>query len=73
MFVATDVEAAEGTRPSYEELALAHGVPVTTVTNHLHRMRREFRRAALERIRALTLDDQEFRDEARALLGADPA
>ena len=73
MFMTVDVESDGGARPTYEELAQAHGLPVTTVTNHLHRMRREFRRAALERIRALTLDDQEFRDEARALLGEDPA
>ena len=73
MFMTVDVESDGATRPTYEELAQAHGLPITTVTNHLHRMRREFRRAALERIRALTLDDQEFRDEARALLGEDPA
>jgi RNA polymerase sigma factor (sigma-70 family) len=73
MFLTVDVESDGGDRPTYEELAHTHGLPVTTVTNHLHRMRREFRRAALERIRALTLDEQEFRDEARALLGEDPA
>lgn len=72
MFVESDVEGADGTRPSYDDLALTFGVPVTTVTNHLHRMRREFRKAALERIRALTIDDQEFREEARMLLGEDP-
>lgn len=69
VFVRADVESADGERPSYEQLAAEAGVPVTTVTNHLHRMRREFRRCALERLRALTLDDDEYRAEARALLG----
>jgi DNA-directed RNA polymerase specialized sigma24 family protein len=72
IFLLSDVEGADGTRPSYDELARTFGVPVTAVTNHLHRMRREFRKAALERVRALTLDEQEFREEARQLLGEDP-
>lgn len=69
MFLRSDVESDAEARPSYERLAEEFGVPVTTVGNHLHRMRREFRRCALERLRALTLDDDEFRAEARALLG----
>jgi DNA-directed RNA polymerase specialized sigma24 family protein len=72
MFVSADVDTLDRPRPSYDDLARAHGVPVTTVTNHLHRMRREFRAAAIERIREMTLDEQEFREEVRALLGQEP-
>ena len=34
--------------------------------------RREFRRIVLEKLRALTATDDEYRREARALLGVDP-
>ena len=42
LFAAYDL--AEGPRPSYDELAVRHGLPVTTVTNHLAWARRELRR-----------------------------
>lgn len=74
LFRRYDVEADPGEKgPRYEDLAAEFGVPVTTVTNHLHWARREFRRLVLERLREITLDDDEFRDEARSLLGRDPA
>ena len=56
-------------RTSYDDLAREFGVPVTTVTNHLAAMRRKLRRLVLERLRATTVDEREFRREARALLG----
>jgi DNA-directed RNA polymerase specialized sigma24 family protein len=37
-------------RPSYAELAAEHGIPVTTVTNHLAWARRELRRLARARM-----------------------
>jgi len=43
-------DLAEDARPSYAELAAAHGIPVTTVTNHLAWARRELRRLVLERL-----------------------
>ena len=43
-------DLAEGTRPSYAELAAEHGIPVTTVTNHLAWTRRELRRLVRERL-----------------------
>ena len=45
------------------------GLPVTQVTNHLAAARREFRAAVLETLRELPRSDEEFRDEARELLG----
>lgn len=56
-------------RSSYEAVAARHAVPVTTVTNALAAMRRDLRRLVRERLRASTLDDREYRDEARGLLG----
>lgn len=68
LFVEYDL--GEGpTRPTYADLAAAHGVTVETITNHLAYARREFRRVVLELLRELTASDAEFRDEARALLG----
>jgi RNA polymerase sigma factor (sigma-70 family) len=54
---------------SYEELAKAHQLPVSSVTNHLAFARREFRRHVLALLRELTATDREFRTEARVVLG----
>ena len=56
-------------RPTYAELARSFGVAVTDVTNRLFRVRRELRRIVLEVLRELTAGEDEFREEARALLG----
>lgn len=61
--------AAEEERPTYEELARDFGLPATQVTNHLSAMRRELRREVLGALRALTASEEEFRAEARDLLG----
>jgi DNA-directed RNA polymerase specialized sigma24 family protein len=61
------VDAAE--RPSYADLAGALSIKVTDVTNHLAAARRELRAAVLDTLRELTASDDEFRSEARALLG----
>ncbi len=58
-----------GERPTYEALARRLGIPATQVTNHLHAMRRAFRREVLARVRAVAGSDAEFRAEARELLG----
>lgn len=57
---------------SYAELAQAHDIAVTDVTNALAWARREFRRIALERLRDLCGSEEEFRREARALFGWEP-
>jgi len=54
---------------SYDRLAEEFGIPVTQVTNFLAFARREFRRVVLEKLREITANDREFRDEARSLLG----
>lgn len=67
-----DLEGDDGARPTYEALGRELGLPVTQVTNHLAAMRRELRREVLEALRALTASDEEFRAEARDLLGVTP-
>lgn len=65
----------EGTEPekrwSYESLAKRFELSVTDVTNYLSYVRREFRRITLEKLRDMTSTDEEFRREARSLLGVD--
>ncbi len=56
-------------RPSYATVAAAIGVEVTTVTNYLHAARKELRAIVLANLRELTANEEEFRDEARAILG----
>jgi hypothetical protein len=62
-----------GQRPTYEQLARDAGVPVTTVTNQLAFVPRELRRLVLANIEQITTNSDEFRSEARALLGNDTA
>ncbi len=57
------------TRPTYDELGARLGLSVTQVTNYLAAARRAFRACVLEHLRAVTGTEDEFRDEARALLG----
>ncbi len=64
-----DLEGEEAERPTYEALGRELGLPVTQVTNHLAAMRRGLRREVLEALRALTASEEEFRAEARDLLG----
>jgi len=64
-----DLEGEDGDRPTYEALGRDLGLPATQVTNHLAAMRRDLRREVLDALRALTASDEEFRAEARDLLG----
>ena len=57
---------------TYQKLGEQMGLSATTVTNHLSAARREFRRILLEKLREITATDEEFRREARYLLGHDP-
>jgi RNA polymerase sigma factor (sigma-70 family) len=73
LFERYDLEGPDApTRPSYAELARELGIPETQVTNHLAWARREFRRLVLEALAEATGSDEEFRAEARQLLGIDP-
>ena len=59
-------------RPSYQELAREFNVSATDVTNYLAFARREFRRIVLDFLREMTSSEEEFRREARSLLGTEP-
>jgi RNA polymerase sigma-70 factor (ECF subfamily) len=65
-------DLADDRSVSYRDLARRFGVPETTVTNHLSAARRMFRQAVLDTLREATASDQEFRAEARSLLGVEP-
>lgn len=56
-------------KPSYAQLAGEFGLAATDVTNYLAFARREFRRCILDQLREMTATEEEFRREARTLLG----
>ena len=60
----------EGDREvSYASLGKEFGLEAATVNNYLAAARRDFRRVVLEKLREITASDEEFRTEARSLLG----
>jgi RNA polymerase sigma factor (sigma-70 family) len=64
-----DLDApAEGSTPTYAEVATAAGVSATDVTNYLSAARRAFRRLLLDRLRSICGEGGEFEAEARHLL-----
>ena len=71
LFEIYDLDDAGPQRPSYADLAAQFEIAVTDVTNCLAYSRREFRRIALEKLRQMTTSDEEYRREARALLGVE--
>jgi hypothetical protein len=71
VFERYDLERDHDT-PTYAELGRELGLPVTQVTNHLSAMRRELRRHVLESLRELCASEDEFRHEARLVLGHEP-
>ena len=72
LFQSYDLAGDATERPTYAALAQEHGIKVTDVTNHLAYVRRELRRIVLSQLREITASDEEFRDEARELLGVEP-
>jgi RNA polymerase sigma factor (sigma-70 family) len=64
-----DLAESAQTRPTYAALGQDLGLTATTVTNHLAAARRQFRRLVLDRLRDLTVTDEEFEAEAKRLLG----
>jgi RNA polymerase sigma factor (sigma-70 family) len=70
VFEAYDLNES-GTRPTYSELATKFGTTTERITNYLAAMRRDFRKAVLNRLRELTANEREFRSEARAILGVE--
>jgi RNA polymerase sigma-70 factor (ECF subfamily) len=57
---------------SYRSLAERFSLPETTVTNRLAAARRTLRQIVLDLLREVTATDEEFRSEARSLLGVEP-
>jgi RNA polymerase sigma factor (sigma-70 family) len=72
LFEIYDLNDDEQKRAGYAELAREFAIAVTDVTNYLAFARREFRRIALGKLHEMTASDEEFRREARALLGVEP-
>jgi RNA polymerase sigma factor (sigma-70 family) len=72
LFEAYDLEGDGPRKASYAELAEEFKIAPTDVTNYLAFARREFRRIALDSLREMTASEDEFRREARALLGVVP-
>ena len=72
LFEIYDLEGDGLRKTSYAELAKEFQITPTDVTNYLAFARREFRRIALECLREMTASEDEFRREARALLGVVP-
>jgi RNA polymerase sigma factor (sigma-70 family) len=68
VFSRYDLDEADS-KPSYAQLAEEFGLPATDVTNYLAFARREFRRCVLDQLQEMTATDEEFRREARSLLG----
>jgi len=60
------------TKTSYASLAQQFDLPTTAVNNYLAATRRDFRKVLLEKLREITATEEEFRKEARALLGVEP-
>ena len=71
IFERYDLATSDDERPTYTELAAEHRIPATQVTNWLAAARRDFRGVVLEVLRDLCASDDEFREEARTLLGKD--
>jgi DNA-directed RNA polymerase specialized sigma24 family protein len=63
----------DGRPPTYADLAFDYGIGVSDVTNQLARTRRRFREIVLDKLRDVTTTDEDFRSEARAVLGIDLA
>lgn len=61
----------EDTNVSYASLAKTFNLDPSTVNNYLAATRRDFRRIVLDKLREITATDEEFRTEARSLLGVD--
>ena len=58
-----------GKELTYEQVARQFSLKASDVTNYLAYARREFRRIVLDQLREMTGSEEEFRREARTLLG----
>jgi RNA polymerase sigma factor (sigma-70 family) len=62
-----------GKEMTYQDAASQFSIKPTDVTNYLAYARREFRKIVLQQIRLMTATDEEYRRDARALLGIEPS
>lgn len=69
LFECYDLETAEPV--TYQDLAARFGIPVTTVTNELAAARKRFRHHALDKLSQISGSADEYRAEARELLGVE--
>lgn len=70
LFVRYDIEGPDApVPPCYAALAAEYQLPVTQVTNYLAWSRRTFRALVLQRLRAASASDEEYRESARDVLG----
>lgn len=71
VFQAIDLSSDENTqKPTYAQVAAQLDIPVTQVSNFLHWSRKQFRAVVVDTLRDITASEEEFREEARALLGS---
>jgi RNA polymerase sigma factor (sigma-70 family) len=74
LFERYDIEGPDSPgRPTYASLAREFDMPATDVTNQLAWARRTFREIVLAILRTYCTTDEEFRTEARDLLGISPS
>ena len=71
LFEAYDLNDDNDETVSYASLATTFDLEPATVNNYLAATRRDFRRIVLDKLREITATDEEFRTEARSLLGVD--
>jgi len=71
LFEAYDLRDDDSPAISYASLARTFQLEPATVNNYLAATRRDFRRIVLDKLREITATDEEFRTEARSLLGVD--
>src|SRR2546425_6244862 len=69
--VQDEEHANSAPKVSYSSLATEFGLSTSDVTNYLAAARREFRKIVLAKLREMTATEEEFRAEARTLLGVD--
>ena len=66
---AGDADPDSESKTSYAALAQEFGLTTADVTNYLAAARRKFRELVLARLRDITATEEEYRSEARSLLG----
>ena len=71
LFERYDLADDDAEKLSYASLADEFGLEPATVNNYLAAARRDFRRVVLEKLREITATEEEFRNEARSLLGVE--